>query len=485
MSQKSNANKSKPNVNAPIYLGGGIFGILVVYAIVGSINNCSSVPSTGISHQLAQSISTLPAKVNYGGKTIPGKAFVGMEATRTVQNPELISEIQKVIDSGGLPSEVFQQTIPDEENIASTLSKTFSSYNENPIERQRLEREVSKNPWGISPKSLEKVNDILPGINQKRDAIRSMLVKPESAFDFQFIENTELGEMPNAEAADFLNDYLLVEEYTMAQALNSDKIGEAIDVLKFVFRLAQLASEIKNTGVRQQVAQIRLHALDMMQAVLLHPKLRRSDLVSLYNMMQEQLDHWSPDTTSWIGERASGLKTYNILLQFGPDLALESDEIDELKERSIYDSLTKTLSKTFASDQSFYLKSMQQIIDSCAKPYFKRRETLDQINQSFNVSPGNEALIADLLLRDIDAVMLECALDRAACEAMTLGMSKSLNLPVTTTIRPKATLSTNPLSGHPYDVSSISGEKDQPQKKIRVTFSNENAPFLIPDFSTN
>lgn len=496
---KKGKKKEETDWSAKVVLlvGSFVTACILVYALFGMITHRANKPPT---RRIAED-SILPAVVRYGGEDIPGKSFVGLEATRTDRNPELIDEVKKVIDSGGAPSEVFKNDVPQDTNIAGELRRQFEIYRQNPGELESLRRE---NPYlddKVDPTAVRNVSDILERTEPKRLQIRQMLNNKDACFSFEFITlppdptQPDLGEIPETGAVDFLSDYALLEEYAVARSLLNGDIRSAMESLAYIFRLAQLAAEVKNPGIRIQAGQIRLHALEVLQVVVLDSNLKETDLAYLYAMLQEQLDYWTPDAEAWIGDRASGMKVYNLILQYGLDVALEPDEIEEMQLRGIYESMKRNLNKTLASDQIFYLRSMQLIVDSCQRPFYQRLDTLNLIDGQLREAQGtpDETIIAEFLLRGIRDRMFFCAQDRTKCEMAALAMATSLkNTKITfrsseprTAINPKETIEMlilTPLYGKKYEVRQIRDD-DNKRPMVWVSYLGNLKPFRVLDFS--
>lgn len=500
---KSASNRGKKveesdwSAKAVLFVGTFVAACIFVYALFGMITHRTNKPPT---RRIAEE-SVLPAVVRYGGEDLPGKSFVGLEATRTDRNPELIDEVKNVIESGSAPSEIFKNDVPPEMNIAGELRRQFEIYRQNPGELESLRRD---NPYledKVDSTVVRNVADVLERTEPKRLQIRQMLNQKDACFSFEFITlppdptQPDLGEIPETEASDFLSDYALLEEYAIARSLIDGDIRSAMESLAYIFRLAQLAAEVKNPGIRLQAGQIRLHAMDVLQVVLLDANLKETDLAYLFAMLQEQLDYWTPDADAWIGDRASGMKVYNLIMQYGLDVALEPDELEEMQLRGIYDSLKRNLSKSLASDQIFYLRSMQLIIESCQRPFYQRLDTLNKVDEQIRETQGtpNETIIAEFLLRGIRDRMFFCSQDRTKCEMATLAMASSLkNTKISfrhsepkTTIDPKETienLTLTPLYGKKYEVRRIRDEENK-RPLIWVSYFGNLKPFRVPDFS--
>jgi hypothetical protein len=302
-----------------------------------------------------------------------------------------------------------------------------------------------------------------------------------------------------------------LEEYAVARALLDGNIDDAVDCLSYIFRVAQLAAEVRSPEVRSKAARIRRHALDVTQTVVLHPKFQKKNLIKLYDILQEQLETWTNDAEAWIGDRASGMKIYNLVAQYGPEEVLEPDEINELRQRGLLAEAeekpetsktsrsqksksilfqTKTITSSvkltskldkeeeLAKDQVYYLRTMKSVIDECRKPYYQRRALLDRVYEELRRlrNTSEEPILASLLLRGVSELMEYIAFDRTECETAFLAMSFSLK-------RPSDQYELDPLYGKKYETRQMVNPKEPKIPIVRTAYSNSLKPFCVPDYS--
>ena len=475
-SKKAASPKFNWSEQGALVFGCALGVIIVLYAILGICRSSTKPPKQPLSEA-----SLIPKVVEYGGQKMEGKAFVGIETTRTLKDEQLIAEIKQIADAGGLPSDVFVDDVPDEMNIASELSKLFGIHKDNPNELNRLRDGIASGDWKITEETLGRVSDILTRIEPRRLGIRQMLEQADVCFSFEFTQSDE-GLIPDTDGADFMEDYVLLEEYAIARALLEGKVDDAVVSLSYIFRIAQLAAEVRSPEVRSKAAKIRRHALDITQTVVLDPKFRKKNLVDLYEILTEQLEAWTDDAEAWIGDRASGLKVYNLVARFGPEDALEPGEIDELNRRGILEGYTKrkNLAQVIAEDQVYYLQTMRAVIDECRRPFYLRQSLLNRIyadERRLRNTP-EEPIIAGFLLRGISDLMEYIAFDRAECEAALLAMAASLNRPV-----PSNQFELDPLFGKRYETHRMLNPAEPKIPIVWTAYSNSLKPFRVPDYS--
>ncbi len=459
-----------------LVLGGVLFGVIVLYVLLGTCRSVDKEPRRPVTDA-----SLLPGTVKYGGVPLAGKSFVGMEATRTIKDADLIAAITPIAEEKGLPGDIFDATVPAKSNVATELTKLFTIYKDNPGELERLRSGVSAGEWKISKETLNQVSETLTRLEPKRQEIRSMLERKDACFAFEF-EDTAEGKVPNTEASDYIGDYVLVEEYAIARALDEGQIDAATESLAYIFRIAELAAEVKNPGIRSKAAKTRRHAIDIMQTIVLDSKFQQKNLLDLYEMLKEQWENWSSDANTWIGDRASGLKVYNLIAQYGLEAGLEPNEIAELKERGLFEGYNKqkNLSKILAKDQVYYLQMMKSIIDISARPLYQRRSVLDRVYSETRRLRGTteEPLIAGFLLQGIPELMNYMALERVEFETAFLAVAFSLNEK-----SPADTMTVDPLYGKKYEMRRMMNPTEPTIPIVQMTHFGSLKPFRVPDYS--
>ncbi|MDR0337223.1 MAG: hypothetical protein LBI18_09050 [Planctomycetaceae bacterium] len=448
------------------------------------------------------SVLIFPKRVKFGGEILSGEVFRGMETARSEKDKELVAEIKKIIDQKETPSDIFKQLPANTVNIAVTLNDVF--HFDNSEELKILRNAAPKEgKWNINNETLEQLSEILDHFESKRLTIRNILNRSNVCFHFIFEQDEEFGEIVDVQAANYLEDYLLLEEYAIAKSLRDGQVEEALDSLVYLFRMAQLASAVAVPAVRSSAALIRLRAVDVMQRIILDTKFNKRYLNGLYGMIYEQLESWTPDRAVWVADRASGLKTFHRILQYGPEAALTPTELDELEKRGLLTFVARKQKgrknkknttdnnetketilmnndfwRTHVADETFYLKSMQKIIDKCNKPFYQRIAVLDEINNEVlsKMDKKPEPVIAEILLRGIVRSMRLHAQDRAGCETACLAMAISLEKP-TTMLR-----TSNPFSEKKYTIDEINDQENPQNKFIEVTSSGNHQPFRVPDY---
>jgi hypothetical protein len=220
----------------------------------------------------------------------------------------------------------------------------------------------------------------------------------------------------------------------------------AVDALKFIFRIAYLATHLRNVGTRSDAAVTRLRAFDVMQRVILDPNFEQAHMIDLRNMLFEEHRNWISEYDTWFGDRASGIILYHRVLTFGlvnnevldENEALESvfeeSELNELDRRVTRHMFRRGFARYHEADQAFYLRSMQKILDISTEPFARRQDVLDQIYGELRRKENTfdrdgiamEHFVANILLRDVESLMEHFARDRSALNRALVLMDASL-----------------------------------------------------------
>jgi len=436
---------------------------------------------------------------------VPFQRFTGVESLRRSKTPELIAEVEKVVEQDGLPADVFyglspyvpegKEPISQLYNIAITLINEFHEFYPDPNDsqkpvKQELEKLWETSPigeWDVDKQKLDSLSAMLTTLEPKRQTIRSMLENDRNTHFYYIFNHPESlkkwvrapGTMVNTEASKYLADYALLEEYAIAHALLEGNIGAAIDGLAYVFRIAQLASMLGNVGVRSDAALVRLRAFDVMQRVVLDPKFEKKHMIDLRTILAEQRDEWTPEHVTWFGDRASGMMLYHQIAINGLDDALEPAERDSLAGYNS-DALIRGFRKYHEADETFYLRAMQNIIDVSSKPYVERSEVLNQINQELRERVGmydtegkdriaKEYFVANILMKDVERLMQIFAQDQSALDRAFVVILRSLGQSSTDNYH-------DPFTGVPYVVQKAHG-------LLSISAKNLPRPFRVPIFT--
>ncbi|MDR2346443.1 MAG: hypothetical protein LBE18_10280 [Planctomycetaceae bacterium] len=468
--------------------------IVICTLFVAGIITCSILVGLFYESPKNSSISggiILPAVVEYAGiKNIPGKRFTGIETTRTYQNRELTGEIKKVLQASALPGDIFKLKVPSDKNLAVLLKREFKIYHDNRGEFELLRKEPIFINEKVNDNALLQAEEVLERVDQKRLSVRKMLDDAEqTAYSFEIINIDGIGETPDISSAGYLDDYIILEEYAIARAIRAGKIRDAVIAIAYIFRIAQLTADVPNLSVRYAAAQTRLKAIDLVQNVVFAKSFEEEDLSELFLIILEQLETWSEESKTFIGYRASGMKTFNLILALGIEYAFENSELDELAKRD-ENRFEYKINQNWAWDHVFFLESMQKIIGECEQPYYMRRDVIEKILHTLGekYDTPDELITSTFLLRDIPRFMQFYAVERTKCEIAALAMAHSLKNSKSTakeTANVIKMFSKELMTGKPYQIKQIINETEPKIKIVWASYFGNLKPFKVPDYSTN
>ena len=409
--------------------------------------------------------------------------FAGAETLRKARSKELVAEVHNVIKQNGLPADVFiddRKKFEDERrtpppNVAEILDRLFNVYyhSEEPQNRDdSLDKLWEASPdgeWSINEQTLASVRMELARFESKRQNIRTVLKQSNARFHYIFIYPDSLNPWAdaavkvNTEASRYLLDYALVEEYAIAQALLEGNIDEAANALAYIFRIAFLASHLRNVGTRSDAALTRLRAFEVMQRVVLDPQFERAHMIYLRKMLEEQHENWIPEYNAWFGDRASGIVLYHRVMLYGMDdegleNVFEPAELNALDGRVSRLLFRQGFATYHEMDETFYLRAMQKILDISKEPFVKRRNVLSQIATELFRMEGMrddkdiamEPFVANILLKDVEQLMRLFAKDRSALNRTLVLLDASLGRNDSGNYR-------DPFTDQPYEIRSESG----------------------------
>ncbi len=275
-----------------------------------------------------------------------------------------------------------------------------------------------------------------------RTRFRAVLARP----DHRLLVDHSQGLMADVSLVDVFEVCNRLEALVAAEHLADDRPEEAVEPLLAMFRATAILSTRRHVVPRLGAAQLRAEAIRVMEAIAQHPATSRDVLLALREIVAGQLAHWPPDADAWIGDRAMGLHTYEVVRDGRILSLLTQSEIDKMQRDESLEEFATTVTDNVDEDESFYLTSMRRIIAACDEPYFQRKEVLQEVRHELNARRDTSlypTVAAMLLMEDIERGHRLQARDRALCEAWLLALSAATgeSLPP---------LKVNPEAGEPY-----------------------------------
>jgi len=386
-------------------------------------------------------------------------------------------EIAVIRQENGLPEQVFQRNIPPDENVGALLTKEISLFDQNACDRLR-DSISAYGPWHVDKEMLQTQAAILTAFKPQRDRLRELLENPDAQFEQDFL-GTNLGLVPDDQNIDYAWSYLTLEECEVARCLQEGDMDGAVEALKSMLRFTELAAQTQFAEMRIHTAYMRENVLRILQTLALDPKFMPKHADTIFRMLHQTLTDWPSDAKCWIGDRASGLKLFELIRQGRIGEALTDDDLEELrrfdvlgfetprenKQITLLDRVAFYKPQSCDKDQDYYLKAMRTLIDSCSQQFYARLQTLNRISDDLQSQQGKKdyPAISRLLLRGIRESMQKQAMDKARVEAWYLALATSLKL----TVKEGAV---DPVRGQPY---VITRNRTPEGNRIIVTYSGD------------
>jgi hypothetical protein len=234
-----------------------------------------------------------------------------------------------------------------------------------------------------------------------------------------------------------------------SEDLAGGRLDAGIERLGAMLITAELLGREKLVVMRVAAADRRAEAMQVLSGIARHPQATRSTHRTLQTLLSHQLERWPADEETWIGDRATGLHTYELIRNGYLLSLLTQEEIREFDEQVGMKKLASIVRENIDGDELFYLQAMRELIDACRQPFPKRENVFRQLDHDLNVLRSSKSypFIADqLLLVHIESTQRLQAADRARCEAWRLALQLALGR------EPVAGENLNPLTGLPFVV---------------------------------
>ncbi|MDR3108177.1 MAG: hypothetical protein LBU65_00615 [Planctomycetaceae bacterium] len=407
-----------------------------------------------------------PETVTLGGEKFSGEKFIGLEATRKTQNKDLIAELKNIVNNNETPNDLSTaSTNKDATLIDMFISERFCEKSEQDA-LTRLYNESPLGSWTIPPSVIKKLKPDIRRLQRERDLLRKVFDDQSSLFQFDIV-NYE-GSADALPVKDYLSDYMLVEEFSAAAALDEGDLTIAVTSLCYLFKAAEKASRAYSLAIRLSAAAVREKACHILQTLVLSPDFSAAYRDIVVNELVTTLRSWQPDQTAWIGERANGMLTFERIRLKGLNEGLSSDELVELVNREIYDKVYDNLLYTIDPDEAFYLQSFSKLITESENPFYERGGFCSNLESDIRTKYGTdeEPYISGFLLKGVRGKMRLQAIDKARIESCYLALALASGK------RPPKTI-VDPVFGKPYTIQET-------ETSVSVGFSPELKPFVVP-----
>jgi len=329
------------------------------------------------------------------------------------------------------------------ENAAVALAEIFHEDMVRLINR-RIDKIYPTGRFQFDPIALEKAIQLRTDHDEPRRRVRVALSRPHCDFRFQHTR----GLYADTSFVDVAWVSNRLEALLTAELLAAGKPDQAVESLEFALRMIAFLAKEKNLIARRAAAELRAEAISVMEAIAQHPQTTRTTLEDLHEKMAAQLSSWPSDADAWIGERAMGLHTYEMIRDGHLLNILSPEEIEQFGKDGSLGALLSATDKRIDEDELFYLSALRTVVGSCDRPYYERKDVLRDIRKKLHQLRDTlqfPLVAAHILLEDFEEGHKMQARDRAVCEAWTLALASA-------TGRQPPRLQTNPYTGQPYRV---------------------------------
>lgn len=379
--------------------------------------------------------------------------YASLPGLTKTHNTELQAEFARIVAERATPLQLGAKALrldSDQLQIASmpkqrSVTADFDAIflpNFRESTHERIEKVWPQSGFEFSPATLHAVAAVL----QRYDTQRVKYEKHISDIDFDLPVNHSLGLSADTSYLDAVAIGNQLEGLFAAQLLAAGEPEAAIEQLRLMLRVSELLAEQKSIVSRGAAVLRRREALQVLEGIARHAAVTPSVQRQLKMMLDQQLERWPNDADAWIGDRAQGMHTYE-LVRDGHLLSLLSyDEVRDYRDEIGIAQLAEVVAKNIDQDELFYLQTMRDVVDSCRKPHYTRDATFRQIELNLELLRGGDdyPFVADqLLLLELGQGSRLIALDRAWCEAWALALRIACG-----DVPPNSTL--NPLTGDAF-----------------------------------
>lgn len=412
-----------------------------------------------------------------GGQDVPEaperlapEDYGALPGLRAVANAKLRAELARLVDERATPELIATTPVAKADNVAAGLEGLFPPRQIHSILNES-EQILPPGKFEFNPIRRQKAIRFHRKYEAQRLDAREALARPKCDFGIRFTA----GSLAELEFVDVVRICGRLEAFQAAESLFHGDPNEEIGALGSMLRLASCLATEKHVVARLEAAFLRTEAFRVLQAVVQDDHLAREHLERLYEMVDGQLADWPDDADAWIGDRALGLHTYEMVRSGELMSLLSREEIEQLAKEGILDELPEAAMRNVNEDELFYLQTMRKIIEACSQPYYARAALWDFIARELDAkrdSPGFPFVAARLLLPGIRKAQAVQAQDRANWEAWALALALA-------TGRKPPPHKINPLTGEKYRTIKYG-------KQIEVTNfgsgqDGDNPSIIVPN----
>jgi hypothetical protein len=346
-------------------------------------------------------------------------------------HPELRAALAEVVAQGGTPAQ-----------LAANANRPDKNSAPKPPNAIVLEL-VEIFPTGTRERFLTRLATIYPDAQFRfaplvRGAVGELLqLSDDRRRSYQRLISTELLEpaFSHAQGMGADSNYLQAVEVgnqllalSIAESLDADHLLQAVEALDAMFRATEWLAREKHPMPRLAAVGRRAEALAALGAIARHPRISPEMHAKLIELVDRQLSRWPADSDAWIGERAEGLHTYELVRDGYLLSILPFEDLRKFREEIGVEKLGQVVAANLDFDELYFLKTMRKVIAGCSQPFHQREALFQQIEEELEKlrSSDRYPFVADqLLLDEIANRQRLVALDRSRCEAWRIALANA------------------------------------------------------------
>jgi len=262
--------------------------------------------------------------------------------------------------------------------------------------------------------------------------------------------------------------YITVERAFAYRTLEQNNPDDAMQSIRYVFRLTDFLAESGSLELRVLAARTRLQTLETVQALLQNPHCRHEDHETLYKIFDGKIKNRADEETIWTRYREEGERFFEDIPRRDLSEILSPNLLKELEDRRAFAHYEKEWERRFTHDRSVFDRVSEAIVESSSQPYFKRLPVLRQLDREVREHRGSaiEPVFALLLLQEVTSSMRLFAQEQSGIEMAHLALSVSLGAQNRRKL-------INPLTGRDYEIRLI-------PDGVMSTYEGNVKPFYVP-----
>jgi hypothetical protein len=398
-------------------------------------------------------------------------ALAALPGLRATAHSGLQAELTLVEQDRGLPlqlaaAETGSTGTGNKPTSVGLLQRAFPPLSRGLV-RGPLDAVYRGGPLRLSPVQLERSRELVRKHATAMGDFRAALPQQPGGFGSRLCDGT-LADLSFLEPLDL---GCRLEAVAAAVVLSDDSPEGALPHLGRLLTTARVLAAEPNVTTRIAAANLRADALHLLAEIVSHEQCTTELHQRLFDLLGEQVAGWPADSQAWIGDRAAGMLTYELVREGHYLSLLAADEVRELQAKQTLHATAQAAIRGIDDDEQFYLQAMRQLIDASRQPYSERQEVLASIRRSLQdkEQTADYPLVAGkLLLADFETAQQRQVEDLARCQAWMLALGTALGHESPAAV-------TNPRTGSPFKI-----ERTPLAVTVAAVLPGRDEPCVVP-----